>query len=111
MYQVRPLRQAVYSRLDCGSVLEILPHWDPEAPEDRRATLLKELVEPQNEFVKLLDSPREAFEEFFGDEEKPENVSELQWKNHVFSQKSVIADLCVWAREDQDYLDLLRSLL
>ena len=111
MYQVRPLRQAVYSRLNCGSVLEILPHWDPKKTGDERATLLKELVEPHDEFDKLLDSPREAFEEFFGDEEKPENVSELEWRNHVFSEKSVIADLCVWTREDLDYLDLLRSLL
>ena len=91
--------------------MEILPHWDPEAPEDRRATLLKELVEPQDDLDRLLDSPREAFEEFFGDEEKPETVSELQWKNHVFSQKSVIADLCVWTRPDLDFLDILRSLL
>jgi len=109
--KVRPLRQAVYSRLDSGSVLEILPHWDPEAPEGERATILEELVEPNDELVKLLDSPREAFDKFFGDAEKPEIVSELEWRNHVFSQKSVIADLCVWTREDLDYLDVLRSLL
>ena len=110
-YQVRPLRRAIYSRLNCGSVLEILPHWDPKKTGDERATIRKELVEPQNEFDKLLDSPREAFQEFFGDAEKPENVSELEWKNHVFSQKSVIADLCVWAKPNLDHLDILRSLL
>ena len=77
-------------------------------------------MEPDDKLEKLLDSPRDAFKEFFGDEEKPENVSELQWRNHVFSQKSVIAHLCVWAKERSDaephqenpnYLDLLRSLL
>ena len=92
-------------------MLEILPHWDPKKTGDERATILKDLVESDDELDKLLDSPREAFDKFFGDEEKPENVSELEWKNHVFSQKSVIADLCVWARKDLDYLDVLRSLL
>ena len=106
--KVRPLRQVVYSRLNCGSVLEILPHWKPE---DKIATLQEKLVESNDELDKLLDSPREAFDKFFGDEEKPENVSELEWKNHVFSEKSVIADLCVWAKPHRDHLDILRSLL
>ena len=112
---MRPLRQAVYSRLNCGSVLEEIPQWDPNAAEDKRS-FPEELVEPDDKLDKLLDSPRDAFEKFFGDEEKPENVSELQWKNHVFSQKSVIAHLCVWAPREaephqENYLDLLRSLL
>ena len=108
---MRPLRQAVYSRLGSGSVLEILPHWDPLAPEERRATLLKDLVEPDGKLVELLDSPEEAFQHFFGETEKPGNLSPLEWRNHVFSQKSVIAELCAWAGQDRDYLDILRSLL
>ena len=103
---MRPLRQAIYFRLNCGSVLEILPHWDPDAAEGKR-----KIVELDDKLDNLLDSPREAYEEFFGDEKKPENVFELEWKNHIFCKKSVIAELCVWARPDLDYLELLRSFL
>ena len=38
------------------------------------------------------------------------NVSEEEWRTHIFSQKSVIAKLCAWANGSREYLDILAEL-
>ena len=99
----RPLRQALYWRLDCGPVLERLAHWDPTTG----ATILEEVVLPCPTLHHLLDSPGEAFEEIFAGCLKNPEMSEVQWRSHVFSQKSVIAELCAWSNSGLSFLDIL----
>ena len=99
----RPLRQALYSRLNCGPVLERLAHWDPTTG----ATILEEVVQPCNALQHLLDSPGKAFEEIFAGCLRSPEMSEVQWRSHVFSQKSVIAELCAWNNSGPGFLDIL----
>ena len=106
----RPLRQALYSRLNCGPVLERIAHWDPTSG----AAILKEVVEPDNTLDHLLDNPREAFERICGssiDKRKPEYTEE-EWSTHIFSHKSVIAKLCAWTTTNpyKRYQEILKIL-
>ena len=66
--------------------------------EDPDKIIEKEVVQPDSRLDHLLDSPREAFEEIFGDCERPaeSSISDPDWRNHVFCQKTVIAELCAW---------------
>ena len=102
----RPLRQAVYWRLDYGPVLERLAHWD----HSTGATFLQEIVEPDNSLDHLLERPREAFQEIFGDCRRNPEVSETEWRTHVFSQKSVIAELCAWTSSSRGILEILGEI-
>ena len=102
----RPLRQAVYWRLDYGPVLERLAHWD----HSTGATFLEEIVEPDNSLDHLLERPREAFQEIFGDCRRNPEVSETEWRTHVFSQKSVIAELCAWTSSSKGILEILGDI-
>ena len=102
----RPLRQALYWRMNYGPVLEKLAHWDPGTG----ATFLEEIVEPDNSLDTLLDSPREAFQEIFGDCVRNPEVSKSEWRIHVFSQKSVIAELCAWSNPGRGILEILSDI-
>ena len=101
--QARPLRQALYWRMNYGPVREKLAHWDPGTG----ATFIEEIVEPDNSLDTLLDSPREAFQEIFGDSRRSKEMSEIKWRTHVFSQKSVIAELCAWSNPSRGILEIL----
>ena len=104
----RPLRQALYSRMDYGPVLERLAHWDPITG----ATFIKEVVEPDNTLHHLLDNPKKAFKKIFGEsinKMKPEYTEE-EWRTHVFCQKSAIAKLCAWANPSRGYLNILGEI-
>ena len=40
----------------------------------------------------------EAFKKIFGPSlNNTKNYPEIEWKNHIFCQKCVIAELCAWA--------------
>ena len=103
----RPLRQALYWRLNCGPVLERLAHWDPVTT---RATFLEEVVEPNNTLDQLLDNPLDAFQQIFCDCRRRPEIAEEEWRGHVFSQKSVIAELCAWNNRDDGFLNILGQL-
>ena len=77
--------------------------WDPVTG----ATFLQELIHPDNTLDHLLDKPREAFHQIFGGCRRNPEISEEEWRNHVFSQKSVIAELCAWTSSSREYLDIL----
>ena len=102
----RPLRQALYWRLDCGPVLERLATWDPNTGP----TFIQEVIKPDNTLDHLLYKPGEAFQQIFGDCLKNPEISQGEWRNHVFSQKSVIAELCAWTSSSRGYLDILAEL-
>ena len=107
--QTRPLRQALYARLGYGSVLERIAYWDSTTG----ATFLKEVVEPDNTLDHLLDRPREAFQEIFGDSKNKRNTWEYtdeEWRTHIFCQKSAIAKLCAWTNPGRGYLDILGDI-
>ena len=93
-------------RMNYGPVLERLAHWD----HGTGATFLEETVQPDNTLDQLLDHPREAFQEIFGDCSRKPWMSEEVWRGHVFSQKSVIAELCAWSNRERGFLDILADL-
>eukprot|EP00092_Neocalanus_flemingeri_P062627 GFUD01075580.1.p1 GENE.GFUD01075580.1~~GFUD01075580.1.p1 ORF type:complete len:368 (+),score=78.46 GFUD01075580.1:58-1161(+) len=90
----RSLRQGLYQRMGYGAVMEVIANWnerqgEPEFQED--------LIQPSSALDQCLDNPRRAFMAVFENTRRSENISIDEWKNHVFSQKSVIAELCAWA--------------
>lgn len=103
----RPLRRALYSKMEYGCVFESLAHWDPE----KGATFLEELVYPDETLAHLLDDPKKAFQEVFGAHgEKNPEVSDQLWQAHIFSQKTVIAELCAWAHPTKGLLEILKEI-
>ena len=95
----------MYWRKGYGPVLEIIAHWD------KKPRFIEEAVEPDSSLDYLLDSPREAFLHIFSDNKQPRDISEAEWKNHIFCQKCVIAELCAWTNPQRGYLDILEELL
>lgn len=104
--QARPLRQALYSRLNLGPVLERLTHWDPTTG----FTNVEEVVQPDNTLEHLLKSPKKAFNEIFGASKRKSKYSEEEWRTHVFSQKSVVAEQFLWTNPSRGYLNILREI-
>lgn len=45
----------------------------------------------------LLEDPKTAFEVCFGNEQRPINVSDKDWKNHQYSTKAVCLEICAIA--------------
>ena len=104
--QARPLRQALYSRLNLGPVLERLTHWDPNTG----FTTLEEVVQPDNTLKHLLNSPKTAFKEIFGASKRKVEYSEEEWRTHVLSQKSVVAEHFFFTNPSLGYLNILREI-
>ena len=105
--QARELRRALYSRVGKDNVLEIIANWNTEAE------FTKEVVTANDALNDLLDDPLEAFKEIFGPSLKnTKNYPESEWKNHIFCCKSVIAELCVWAKggNGADFMKTLDAL-
>ena len=102
--QARALRQAVYQRMNYGPVLEIIAHWE------ERPTFTEDLVQPDDTLDHLLDSPREAFQHLFPTTTRSPGISEAEWRNHVFSQKCVVAELCAWTSPERGYLEILGEI-
>ena len=102
--QARALRQAAYQRMNYGPVLEIIAQWD------ERPTFTEDLVQPDDTLDHLLDSPREAFQHLFPTTSRSPGVSEAEWRNHVFSQKCVVAELCAWTSPEREYLEILGEI-
>ena len=75
------------------------------------ATFLEEILEPDNSLDQLLDRPREAFQEIFGDCSRNPEVSETQWRTQVINQKSGIAGLCVWTSSSRGIVEILGEIL
>ena len=100
LVKARKLRQAVYSRLNCGPVLETFACWNkvnlvPRLllynlydgyQEERRAEFTEVLVKPDSNLDSLLSDPVRAFHEVFGSEKREAGVGDLDWKNHLFCQ-------------------------
>ena len=93
----------MYHRMGYGPVLEIIANWD------NKPTFTKETIHPDSSLDHLLDSPRQAFKEMFGDCRRRPGTSEVEWRNHVFSQKCVIAEICAWTSQ-HSYLDILAQI-
>lgn len=64
----------------------------------RRVAWVTTMVSPDNAMDPLLDDPDRAFDVIFGGRVKPEDMSDLQWKNLVFAQRSIVWELCVAAQ-------------
>ena len=108
MVKARKLRQAVYSRLNCGPVLETFACWNKVKPgprlllynfqdqyqEERRAEFPELLVKPDINLDSLLSDPVRAFHEIFGSEKREAGVADLGWKNHLFCQVIYSRTLC-----------------
>ena len=95
----------MYLRKDYGPVVEVIASW-----ENRPDFFLEETIQPDGGLDHLLDSPRRAFQQIFGGCRRGWAISEADWKNHVFSQKCVVAEICAWASRDRGYLDILREI-
>eukprot|EP00090_Calanus_glacialis_P010911 TRINITY_DN19388_c0_g1_i1.p1 TRINITY_DN19388_c0_g1~~TRINITY_DN19388_c0_g1_i1.p1 ORF type:complete len:442 (+),score=94.69 TRINITY_DN19388_c0_g1_i1:119-1327(+) len=105
---VKPLRQAVYSRLKLGLVHEVYPTWR------NRVVWVSEDTAEDPALDRLLDNPLAAVREMFEHQKKPggpeTKKKNLLWKNHLFGQKLVVAELCAWAR-GLDVADVLDQFL
>merc|ERR1719300_476936 len=88
-YRVRPLRQCLYEKLGILSVKENILLWD----EVKKAHWSREDVLSDNQNSNLLDYPKQAFQAIFGKPcENTKNYPKIQWRNHIFSQKFVVAE-------------------
>ena len=93
--QVRPLRQALYSRLGIKSMREMIAVWDSH---NQVGTFTEDDVTCDPALDHLLDSPQEAFTLMFGESQScPPGIRKQEWRNHIFCQKVVVAELCAWA--------------
>ena len=101
--QARPLRQAMYKRKGYSPVLEVIAHWN------QRPTFTNDTVHPDGRLDYLLDSPRRAFHHIFPATRRSAGVSEIDWRNHIFCQKCVIAELCAWTSQTP-YLVILGQI-
>ncbi|KAJ3332748.1 hypothetical protein HDU76_013233 [Blyttiomyces sp. JEL0837] len=114
-FLVRPLRKALYARckeaaailesnpetkyltLSASSfdeAIEILPSWDQTS---QSVVWSNDIVTPDASLDSLLDDPQKAFDALVPStmRTKPNsNVSDTQWKNHLFSIRTLIYDLC-----------------
>ena len=95
----------MYQRMGYGPVLEVIANW-----ENRPNFFAEEIIQPDGALAPLLNSPRRAFQQIFGDCRRGRGVSEAEWRNHVFSQKCVLAEICAWASPGRDYLHILREI-
>ena len=104
--QARELRRALYSRIGKDNVLEIIANWNKEAE------FKQEIVTANGALNYLLDDPLKAFKKIFGPSLKnTKNYPEIEWKNHIFCQKCVIAELCAWAGcNGGDFMKTLEDL-
>ena len=73
----------------------MIANWDEEL---KQAEFTKDVVFADDSLDGFLDNPAKAFEKIFGPRSRnTRNYPELDWKNHIFCQKIVIAQLCAWA--------------
>lgn len=90
----RCLRQGLYQTMGYGKVMEIIANWDaPSSTPEFKENLTK----PSSDMKHLLEDPKRAFKTVFGKQKRIDYISSNDWRNHVFSEKSVIAELCAWA--------------
>ena len=72
------------------SVKENILLWD----DVKKAHWSREDVLSDNQNSNLLDYPKQAFQAIFGKQcENTENYPKIQWRNHIFSQKFVVAEI------------------
>ena len=95
----------MYRRMGYAPVLEVIADW-----EKRPNFFPEEIIQPDGALDHLLDSPRRAFQQIFGGCRRGPGISEAEWRNHVFSQKCVVAEICAWACRDRGYLDILGEI-
>ena len=95
----------MYQRMGYGPVLEVIANW-----ENRPNFFPEAVVQPDGALDSLLNSPRRSFQQIFGGCRRGGATSEAEWRNHVFSQKCVVAEICAWASPGRDYLDILREI-
>ena len=87
----------------------MIANWDEELEQ---AEFTKDVVSADDSLDYLLDDPEKAFKKIFGPGSRNiENYPEMDWKNHVFCQKIVIAQLCAWAGSNGgDFIKTLEEL-
>ena len=90
--------------MNYGPVLEIIADWD------ERPSFTEDIVQPDGSLDYLLDSPRRAFQHIFPPTTTTPGISQAQWRNHIFSQKCVIAELCAWTSPQKRYLEILGQI-
>ena len=88
----RCLRQGLYQEMGYGTVMEIIANWNQE---QGKPEFQQNLVQPWDYMFHLfLGNPQRAFAIVFGEQRRPLNICSDKWRNHIFSQKCVIAELC-----------------
>ncbi|KAK3815321.1 MAG: hypothetical protein J3Q66DRAFT_344315 [Benniella sp.] len=86
---VRPLRQAYYAHLGLeSSVLETFPLFDGQVRWDESQ------VPPDDSMKDLLSDPKKAYDYFFKDMKRPQDVSDKDWNNHVYATYAVVFEFC-----------------
>lgn len=88
-----------------NTIDETFPVW-----QDDKVVWLSEKVNPDNDKEDLLDNPENAYETFFPSSElvKPEDVSKLDWKNHLFALHSIVYELCsMGSKQETCLLEIL----
>ena len=72
----------------------MIANWNEDLKEPG---FTKDVVLADDSLDGFLDNPVEAFEKVFGASSRnTQNYPEVEWKNHIFCQKIVIAQLCAW---------------
>lgn len=92
----RPLRQALYCRIGQESVRECICTWNMDKKEGE---WLEENVVADDTLDHLLDDHNGAVENLFGHEKRPSHCTNVAWNNHLFAQKTVVAEISAWATE------------
>jgi hypothetical protein len=64
-------------------------------------------VSPSPDFDHLLDNPKDAFNTFFSSLQKPKNVSDINWLNHLYASKVVVYEILCGVDTNRSLLDLL----
>ena len=95
----------MYRRMGYGPTLEVIANW-----EKRPNFFPEEIIQPDGALDPLLNSPRRAFQQIFGGCRRGRGISEAEWRNHVFSQKCVLAEICAWVSPGRHYVDILREI-
>jgi len=109
--QVRPLRQALYSKLGIEVVREEILLWD-EALKDGVWSV--EDVPADEKMENLLSDPKKAYEVIFGNTANVFNYPDILWKNHIFSQMVVVAEVCMQHKsettKEKNIFKILRNI-
>lgn len=87
---IRPLRQAYYYHININSnVIEEFPTF-----KDSKVEWDIKYVNKNGSLLKLLGKPIEAYNYFFKNIVKPNDVDKKIWENHIYATYAVVFEIC-----------------